>query len=91
MGTETNLLPTIFYGALLLFLLGAIAALWFRMGTVMNHIGRVEGILEATQESVADKDRNRRKVAERADDRSANDSESKGGHHQDRSASILDL
>ena len=55
MGIESNLLPTIFYGALLLFLLGAMAALWLRMGTVMNYLGRVEATSDATQKSVAEK------------------------------------
>ena len=47
---EANLLPTIFYGGLLLFLLFAVGALWYRMGNVLNRLGRVEAISETTQE-----------------------------------------
>ena len=52
---EPGILPSIFYGALLRFLFGAIGALWFRMGTVLNRLGRVESASEATQKSVAEK------------------------------------
>ena len=47
---EAELLPTIFYGGLLLFLLFAVGALWYRMGNVLNRLGRVEAVSEATQE-----------------------------------------
>ena len=36
---DSSLLPTIFYGALLLFILGSIAALWMRMGNVQQELG----------------------------------------------------
>ncbi len=39
---DSSLLPTIFYGALLLFMLGSIAALWMRMGNVQQELGGLQ-------------------------------------------------
>ena len=47
---EADLLLMIFHGGLLLFLIFAVGALWYRMGNVLNRLGRVEAISETTQE-----------------------------------------
>ena len=51
---QTDLAPAIFYGGLLAFLLAAVGTLWFRMGAVLNRLGRVEAASEATQKSVTE-------------------------------------
>ena len=38
----SDIIPSIVYGAVLLFMLGAIAALWSRMGNILRDIGRLD-------------------------------------------------
>ena len=51
----TELIPSIIYGAVLLFILGAIAALWGRMGTIMRDIGRLDAEVAGNRVSLSEK------------------------------------
>ena len=50
-----TLVPTIVYGSILLFILGAIATLWSRMGTIQKDVGRLEANVLNTQTSLNEK------------------------------------
>ena len=51
----TEIVPQIVYGAVLLFLLGAVAALWNRMGNVQKDLGRLEVTVAGIQTSMDEK------------------------------------
>ena len=51
----TELIPQIIYGAVLLFVLGSIAALWHRMGSIQRDLGRLEANVSGTQTSLNEK------------------------------------
>ena len=51
----TELIPQIIYGAVLLFVLGSIAALWHRMGGIQRDLGRLEANVSGTQTSLNEK------------------------------------
>lgn len=48
-----ELAPSIIYGAILLFLLGAVAALWSRMGNVQGELGELRGEIGGLKGEVA--------------------------------------
>ena len=48
-----ELAPSIIYGAILLFLLGAVAALWSRMGNVQGELGELRGEIGGLKSEVA--------------------------------------
>ncbi len=50
-----TLVPTIVYGSVLLFILGAIATLWSRMGNIQKDVGRLEANVLNTQASLNEK------------------------------------
>jgi TolA-binding protein len=50
-----TLVPTIVYGSILLFILGAIATLWNRMGNIQRDIGHLEANVANTQTSLNEK------------------------------------
>ncbi len=50
-----TLVPTIVYGSVLLFILGAIATLWYRMGNILKDVGRLEANVVNTQTSLNEK------------------------------------
>ena len=50
-----ELVPQIVYGAVLLFTLGAIAALWNRMGHILRDIGRLDSEVGANRTSLSEK------------------------------------
>ena len=51
----TELIPQIVYGAVLLFVLGAIGALWYRMGGIQRDVGRLEANVGTLQTSLTEK------------------------------------
>ena len=51
----TELIPQIIYGAVLLFVLGSVGALWHRMGSIQRDLGRLEANVSGTQESLNEK------------------------------------
>ena len=52
---EAELVPQIVYGAVLLFLLTAVGALWGRMGSIQRDVGRLEVTVAGTQASLTEK------------------------------------
>ena len=50
-----EIIPQFVYGAVLLFLLGAVAALWNRMGNIQKDLGRLEVTVAGTQASLTEK------------------------------------
>ena len=48
-----ELAPSIIYGAILIFLLGAVAALWSRMGNVQGELGELRGEIGGLKSEVA--------------------------------------
>lgn len=52
---EAELTSQIVYGAVLLFLLGAVGALWGRMGSIQKDVGRLEVTVAGTQTSLTEK------------------------------------
>ena len=53
--TITELIPSIIYGAVLLFMLGALAALWNRMGGILHDIGRLNAEVVGNRTSINEK------------------------------------
>ena len=51
----TEIIPSIIYGAVLLFILGALAALWSRMGNIMRDIGRLDAEVAGNRISLSEK------------------------------------
>ena len=51
----TELIPSIVYGAVLLFMLGALAALWNRMGSILRDTGRLESEVAGNRTSINEK------------------------------------
>ena len=51
----TELIPSIIYGAVLLFILGALAALWSRMGSILRDIGRLDAEVAGNRTSLNEK------------------------------------
>ncbi len=51
----TDLIPSIIYGAVLLFILGALAALWNRMGSILRDIGRLDADVAGNRVSINEK------------------------------------
>ena len=51
----TELIPQIIYGAVLLFVLGSVGALWHRMGSIQRDLGRLEANISGTQTSLNEK------------------------------------
>ena len=51
----TELIPQIIYGAVLLFVLGSVGALWHRMGSIQRDLGRLEANVSGTQVSLNEK------------------------------------
>ena len=51
----TELIPSIIYGTVLLFILGALAALWGRMGSIMRDIGRLDAKVAGNRISLSEK------------------------------------
>ena len=51
----TELIPSIVYGAVLLFMLGALAALWNRMGSILRDIGRLDAEVAGNRMSLTEK------------------------------------
>ena len=51
----TELIPQIIYGAVLLFVLGSVGALWHRMGGIQRDLGRLEANVSGTQVSLNEK------------------------------------
>ena len=51
----TELIPSIIYGAVLLFILGALAALWNRMGSILRDIGRLDAEVAGNRTSLNEK------------------------------------
>ena len=51
----TELIPSIIYGAVLLFILGALAALWSRMGSILRDIGRLDAEVAGNRTSISEK------------------------------------
>lgn len=48
----TDLIPSIIYGAVLLFLLGAVATLWARMGNIQGELGGLKAEVAGLRTSV---------------------------------------
>ena len=51
----TDIIPSIVYGAVLLFMLGAIAALWSRMGIILRDIGRLDADVAGNRTALNEK------------------------------------
>ncbi|MYC31997.1 MAG: hypothetical protein F4X64_02340 [Chloroflexi bacterium] len=51
----SELIPQIIYGAVLLFVLGSVGALWYRMGGIQRDLGRLEANVSGTQASLNEK------------------------------------
>ncbi len=51
----TELIPSIIYGAVLLFMLGAMMALWNRMGSILRDIGRLDSEVAGNRTSLTEK------------------------------------
>ena len=51
----TEIVPQIVYGAVLLFVLGAVGALWHRMGGIQRDVGRLEANVATLQTSLNEK------------------------------------
>lgn len=51
----TDLIPSIIYGAVLLFLLGAVATLWARMGNIQGELGGLKAEVAGLRTSVNDR------------------------------------
>ncbi len=51
----TELIPSIIYGDVLLFILGALAALWSRMGSILRDIGRLDAEVAGNRTSISEK------------------------------------
>ena len=51
----TELIPSIIYGVVLLFILGALAALWNRMGNILRDIGRLDAEVSGNRVSLSEK------------------------------------
>ena len=51
----TELIPSIIYGAVLLFMLGAMMALWNRMGSILRDIGRLDSEVAENRTSLTEK------------------------------------
>lgn len=51
----TDLIPSIIYGAVLLFLLGAVATLWARMGNIQGELGGLKAEVAGLRTSLNDR------------------------------------
>lgn len=51
----TDLIPSIIYGAVLLFLLGAVATLWARMGNIQGELGGLKAEVAGLRTSLNEK------------------------------------
>lgn len=50
-----EIVPQILYGAVLLFMLGAIGALWHRMGNIQQNVGRLDANVATLQTALNEK------------------------------------